>query len=259
MSSGKGCPSCNRAKFAEERKKSNEQFIDELSISNPSVLPLDKYNGAYTRINCKCKIHGDNFVGRPHDLLSGKTGCKKCEWEKRSKSTLFTQDAYEDLIYSITDEVEVVGKYNGMNKPIEFKCGRCGNHWTTLARAIVYDNEGCPRCRSSKGEKEIRTWLKKNNIEFEEQKRFDGLIGLGGKKLSYDFYIKSKNALIEYQGEFHDGTAKLATDESLNKQQEHDKRKREYAEENSIQLIEIWYYDFENIEKILNQYLLRIP
>ena len=34
-------------------------------------------------------------------------------------------------------------------------------------------------------------------------------------------------------------------------QKEHDKRKRNYAKDNNIKLLEIWYWDFNNIENIL--------
>lgn len=40
-----------------------------------------------------------------------------------------------------------------------------------------------------------------------------------------------------------------------NKQVYHDKRKRNYAQEYNIKLLEIWYYDFENIEEILKNEL----
>lgn len=36
-------------------------------------------------------------------------------------------------------------------------------------------------------------------------------------------------------------------------QQEHDRRKRDYAKEHNIELLEIWYWDFNNIEQILSE------
>ena len=87
------------------------------------------------------------------------------------------------------------------------------------------------------------------------QKEFNGLLGLGGKNLSYDFYLPDYNLLIEYQGEYHDGTANNQTKVAYKKQQEHDKRKKEYALNNNIKLLEIWYWDFERIEKMLTKEL----
>ena len=75
--------------------------------------------------------------------------------------------------------------------------------------------------------------------------------------LSYDFYLPKYNLLIEYQGNYHDGTVnkEVQSDEKFNRQQEHDKRKREYAKKNNIKLLEIWYWDFDNIEGILKREL----
>ena len=113
----------------------------------------------------------------------------------------------------------------------------------------------CLNCTSSKGEQRINNWLKKHSINFIPQKEFDNLIGLGNGNLSYDFYLPKQNLLIEYQGAFHDGTAQLQTKEDFEKQKEHDKRKKEYAINHNIKLLEIWYWDYENIENILDKTL----
>lgn len=96
-----------------------------------------------------------------------------------------------------------------------------------------------------------------HNISFERNKTFDGLFGIKNGHLSYDFYIESMNLLIEYQGQFHDGTitSNFQSKESFAKQQEHDKRKKIYAITHDIELIEIWYWDFDNIENILSSKL----
>jgi hypothetical protein len=104
----------------------------------------------------------------------------------------------------------------------------------------------------SKGEKKIKEYLALNNVQYVPQKEFEGLIGLKGKKLSYDFYLPDYNLLIEYQGEFHDGNGNYYMKQNLKKQQEHDRRKKEYAKNNNISLLEIWYRDFNRIEEILS-------
>ena len=42
------------------------------------------------------------------------------------------------------------------------------------------------------------------------------------------------------------------------RQQEHDRRKKEYALQNNIELLEIWYYDYDNIEEILDKYFMKV-
>jgi hypothetical protein len=148
-----------------------------------------------------------------------------------------------------------------------------------------FHKSGCPECNKSKGEKKCKEiFIFKNFIEilqdeydkllqsnkynityFIPQKQFEDLIGLGGGLLSYDFYIPKYNLLIEYQGEYHDKPIKLYKNEPikyakerLRKQQKHDRRKKEYAEQNGYNFLEIWYWDFDNIEDILNKKLLEL-
>ncbi len=66
-----------------------------------------------------------------------------------------------------------------------------------------------------------------------------------------------KKLLLEYQGEFHDGSINTGfqTPKKFVTQQEHDRRKREYAMNNNIELFEIWYWDYDKIENILSQEL----
>jgi hypothetical protein len=71
--------------------------------------------------------------------------------------------------------------------------------------------------------------------------------------LSYDFALPQKNILIEYQGEYHDGNTRCQTKKDIEEQQYHDKLKYNYAKSHNIKLLEIWYWDYDNIEQILNQ------
>ena len=157
-----------------------------------------------------------------------------------------------------------------------WKCNKCGNEW--YAQIDNRNKNGCPECSSSKGEKECkRVFISKgfietnqndynkfpkidkdnnnNNVYFIPQKTFNNLFGLGNGLLSYDFYIPQYNCLIEYQGQYHDGTVSNQTQEQFEYQQEHDRRKREYAENNNIKLLEIWYWDFDIIEEILSEFI----
>jgi hypothetical protein len=143
-----------------------------------------------------------------------------------------------------------------------WKCKECNWEW----EARIYSRNigrGCPQCSKSMGEKKIRKWLDNNNILYETQKEFDSLIGINKGLLSYDFYLLQYNLLIEYQGEQHEkpvdfnGFGLKYAKKIFKQQLEHDKRKREYAQNNNINLFEIWYYDYDNIEKILNNKILR--
>ena len=152
-------------------------------------------------------------------------------------------------------------------------CKECNHSWE--ARIYSRKSNGCPQCTKSKGEKRCKEVFinkgfieiiqkeydnlsdadKNKNTYFIPQKTFDDLVGIGDRNLSYDFYIPNYNFLTEFQGQFHDGTANIQTEEDFKIQQEHDRRKRDYAKNNNIALLEIWYWDFDNIEDILLKYL----
>ena len=84
---------------------------------------------------------------------------------------------------------------------------------------------------------------------------YNNLKGVNNGLLTYDFYLPKYNLLIEYQGEYHDNSIPMQTDFEFAIQQEHDKRKKEYAINNGINLLEIWYWNFKDIEYILNNIL----
>lgn len=125
-----------------------------------------------------------------------------------------------------------------------------------ISNSNIYDFR-CPGCQFSKGEKRINNYLIDNQITYIPQKEFEGLVGLKGGLLSYDSYLPNYNLLVEYQGEQHEryipGFHKSKKD--FLKQVEHDKRKKEYAQSNNIKLLEIWYWDYENIGSILSKEL----
>ena len=118
----------------------------------------------------------------------------------------------------------------------------------------------CPECQYSLGEKGIRDYLDSIKIYFEPQKEFYGLLGVGNGNLSYDFYISIYNLLIEFQGRQHEKYIKgfHKTKKDFERQVEHDKRKKEYALTNNINLLEIWYYDIDRVEEILDNYLKEV-
>lgn len=84
--------------------------------------------------------------------------------------------------------------------------------------------------------------------------------GIKNGKLRYDFFIPMYNTLIEFQGKQHYEIVDFSGDVDVSqynyfRQQEHDQRKREYAESNGYNLLEIPYYDYDNIEEILDKTL----
>ena len=73
--------------------------------------------------------------------------------------------------------------------------------------------------------------------------------------MSYDFYVEigDRKILIERQGEQHERPIEyFGGEEQFKIQQEHDRMKKNYAETNGFEFIEIWYY--EDFKEKLKQF-----
>ena len=112
-------------------------------------------------------------------------------------------------------------------------------------------------CISSLGEEKINSYLSSINISFKPEYcvAIDGFNGLA----RYDFVIfneyESPKFLIEYHGLQHYQVAHSwnDTENDLQERQRKDGLKVKWAEDNNIPLYVIPYWDFENIERILDE------
>ena len=241
-----GCPQCKSNKISQSNKKSHEEFINSVTIKNPDIEVLGPYNGMHKKIEVKCRKCG--FIWNPlAGSIFGGTGCPKCFGKYK------TTEEFKSEINRINKDIDITGEYIDSKTKISCKCKICNHEWYALPGNLHYS--GCPCCCVSRGEKRIMNFLDDKNIAYETQKKYENLVGIKGKPLSYDFYLSNYNLLIEYQGEFHDGTAYQQKEEEYIIQQEHDKRKKFFALQSNIELLEIWYWDYENIEKILERKL----
>jgi hypothetical protein len=247
---GQGCIVCSNKRSGNKRRKSNEQFLCELSKISDTIIPLEEYKGALVKILVHCNDCGNEWMVEPHSLLSGK-GCNICRSKLGGMKQRKTHIQFITEINELHPDLIINTQYIDSWTEVNCTCKRCKNNFDSKPVNLL-SNKGCPYCVLPHGEKRISKYLQDNCIDFIQQKKFDGLVGLGGGLLSYDFYLPGYNMLIEYQGEYHDGTARNQTEFDLHKQQEHDKRKRKYAENHRINLLEIWYYEYDNIENILN-------
>lgn len=222
---------------------------------NGDLNPYDVTCGCRKNVWWQCE-KGHEWLSDVANRTNGQ-GCPYCTHNPRASKEynllIINPELCEEWDY-VKNEKCPEEYTPGSNQKVWWICKECGHKWETQ---INFRNRGrgCPECCISKGEKRTKKWLEENNIFFVSQKEFCGLLGIKGKNLSYDFYLPNYNLLIEYQGEFHDGNTRKQTKKDIQRQQEHDRRKREYAQNHNIKLLEIWYYDFDNIEKILEKYL----
>ena len=253
---GRGCIKCGREKTIASRKVSKEQYLEKMHSVNPNIDIIDDFVNMSTKIHVICNICNHKWHVAPSSLF--KFGCPKC-----AGNAVKTTDEFEQELHTYASNFELLSPYIRATKKVHVRCNDCGNDdWITPNK--LKSGQQCKFCHETIGEKNIRKYLETNNINFDSQKSFDGLVGVGNKPLTYDFYLPDENILIEFQGEQHEhpvtfgGRSKYEAVSDYEKQQEHDNRKRDYALSHSINLLEIWYYDIDNIEQILNDKLYKI-
>lgn len=249
---GQGCPLCNskRSNTKEFIKSSKKIHGKKFDYSNV------KYINNYTKVEIVCPIHG-SFFQTPHDHLHG-NGCIKCRGKNLSKLYAHTKFKF------IENAIKKHGKRFGYKKVIYknnrilviITCKLHGNFQQSPSNHLK--GIGCPMCHSSKGEMKVLNFLKDKKIKFIKQKTFTGCINpKTNYKLRYDFYIPSKNLLIEYDGPQHfkpggylNGIHKV-TKIMFKEIQQKDKIKTKFANQNKIRLLRIKYTNFNQIDKIL--------
>lgn len=254
--SGRKCRNC----VIRDRTRTQEQYEKELFEIDPTIEVLGQYTRCDEKILHRCKVCGHEWEVMPTSFLHAKNGCPKCARKRERPELRRTQEEYlQDLKDLGIADVIPIEEYVKANVKIKHKCLKHNFIWE-VAPMNVLNGQGCPKCRSSKGENKVQNWLSIHDIDYELQKTFDGL--KYKQLLRFDFYLPKFNTCIEYDGEQHfhpvdfsnhhdEDTAR----ETYEKTVIRDKLKDDYCKEHNIRLIRIPYYEdvYSVLDKTLNE------
>lgn len=242
---GSGCAMC-----CGHIKKTHSEYIDLVAEINSDIEVIGEYVDYDTTILHKCKIDGYEWYASPNRILHG-TGCPKCAKKIR------THEDYVRDVSIINPNIEVLEKYQKWNVPILHKCKKCGCEWATRPNDIL-NGTGCPECKESHGERNIKEWLDAHNILYQRQKTFDDC--KYKRVLPFDFYLPTYDICIEYQGVQHyKPIGYFGGQKSFESQVLRDKIKKEYCQKNNILFFEIPYYsDLEEELTRLYDFIIHI-
>jgi very-short-patch-repair endonuclease len=256
VSQKQGCPKCKSTLIGNLRRTTIGEFLQKCKMIHGDLYDYSKvnYKNNSTKIEIVCEKHGNFWQVASSHLLGH--GCSKCHFENLSDLYTSTKKEFlqqckdiHGIIYNYSKSIYV----NNRTK-VEIICTK---HGSFLQRPHDHlSGNGCPKCNSSKGELEIIKVLTKNNIEFVNQKRFNDC--RDKIPLPFDFFIPSKNVLIEYDGEQHfkfgcNMGKYITTEKNLRDTQKKDAIKTKYAEDSGKKLIRIPYTEMKNIETILEK------
>ena len=252
---------CNYANFrynhsAQRFHKSNIYTIENICHylkSNDIDLTSsdDKYINATTKMNFTCSKGHKNELS--WNAITSGCRCKECH---RMEVTKSDEDFKKELYELYGDEYTCLETYSTNRDKLLFRHNKCEKSFPKRPFEIL-SGGGCPHCKKSKGEDRCESWLLDNDFTYEREYKFEDLLSPNGCRLRFDFAIFKNNELemlLEYDGEFH--YRNILEKGKLEKQKLYDSIKDAYVKEHNITLIRIPYWDYENIDTILEGALL---
>ncbi len=247
VNDGKGCYQCGLDSQSLLFSRTQEEFIlmaREIH-GNKYDYSLVQYKGADRKVTIICQEHG-----KWHQFASSHLkghNCPKCTGNSGLTKEQFIKKAIKKHgeIYNYEKS-----NYINAHKKIQIKCSVHGYFKQTPSDHIYSSGKGCPLCRETIGERKIRLYLERQNIEYRYQKRFKDCNHKAS--LPFDFYLPNYNILIEFDGIQHFEPISIwGGEKALNSQRKRDKIKNEFAAENKYNLIRISHLQLEEIEIIL--------
>lgn len=250
--SGHGCKKCVSKINGEKYRKPYRELVSYVEKYGYKLITSEEdYVNTGTNLELICNKNHKYPV--TFDNFRKGARCPECFNQKRGKSSIvpysIRKEAVESFGYSfVTKESD----YVNASQTIILKCDK-GHEYETCMHSFV-NGHRCLICNESKGERKIRVFLELNNIKYIQQHRFKEC--RSKRRLAFDFYIPSFNALIEYDGKHHYEIIDAwgGVDEFINVKIR-DTIKNIYAKEQDINLIRIPYWEFDNIENILSKEL----
>jgi hypothetical protein len=211
------------------------------------------FESARTRnLKMRCEVCGQEWTTNWNSLESGR-GCEPCSRKSAgNKRRISINDVIDEFLKNdiiLLDE----SSYTKTEEKVLVECLLCGHRWETDYHH-VRKGRSCPLCKSSRGERRVKNFLKSKNINFIHQKRFEECRSI--KPLPFDFYLPELNVCIEYNGEQHYGPyPRFGGELSFQGTRKRDVIKSNFCLNNNITLIVIKYTDFDNIETLLGDVL----
>lgn len=242
LQSKHGCKKCAIKEGHQKQTRTTKEFIQEaIKIYKDRFLyDKTKYINSNEKVIITCKKHGD-FLSRPSDFLRGHS-CPKCKGEsqKLRNKQLFGFNTEEfinraKLIHGDKYDYSEVDYINDDIK-IAIICPKHGIFYQTPQ--LHLRGQGCPICKSSKGENLVSRILDKLKFQYITQYK----INYNNKNYYADFYLPDLNTIIEFNGQQHYNLVEaFGGIKKLELQVQRDAMLRDYCFINNITILEIPY------------------
>ena len=191
---------------------------------------------------CRCDC-GNTVVVDTRFLNRGHTKSCGCLQRDRAKENAVDMTGFEN------EGVIVLSRYGSDSQQVALwncQCKYCGSIFVSRGSAIRNGAASSCGCVHSKNERNISKILIDNGIDFKREYTFPDLVGMGGKRLRFDFAIMRNGKLdhlIEFNGSQHYEKPSGSWGSEYDTLIVHDKMKKDYCEKKGIRLITLKFDD----------------
>lgn len=251
--SGTRCPKCAR-NLRRDTKQFKQLVYDE--IGNEYTV-LGEYINSQTGILMRHNTCGHIWKAHPNHFLLNETRCPVCVFKKQGRKQALTQRQYVEKIRKVHgDEYKVLSKYISGSIKVLIEHNDCGYRWEVYPYNLLRGH-GCPKCKSSSvAEDRVYDYLRKKNIKFKHQVAFSDCRNELPLPFDFQILVGPKYFLLELDGQqHHEAIEYWGGEEMLKYVQRNDSIKNEYCRKRNIKLIRIPYWEFDNLEEILERIL----
>lgn len=137
------CPECAKINRGLKTRTTQDEFISKMAKLHPNIEVLTPYVLSHKKVLCKCKIDNYEWEATPSSLLGG-SGCPKC-----GKTLQITHEEFQNRVYSINKDIEILGRYTVNSDKIKCRCLKDGYVWFPIASGLM-GGRGCPVCSNKK-------------------------------------------------------------------------------------------------------------
>lgn len=130
------------------KKKTQEEYISELAIKNPTVEVVGEYINNKTKITHHCLIHNIYWDMAPSPALRG-DGCEICHKKRIGKSNGKSNEQYINELKENNPKIIALDKYVNTKTKIMFKCTEHNIEWKAYPNNILRGC-GCAECGKEK-------------------------------------------------------------------------------------------------------------
>ncbi len=243
---GKGCIKCGITQSNTNKYLTRDQFIQKAKVVHGDKYDYSKvdYKHSQDKIIITCMQHGD-FKQRSNAHLLGQ-GCPSCM--AYNNYLLFKSDIEEfitkaNIIHNNKYDYSKVNYINSQTK-VTITCPIHGDFKQRPNDHL--QNQSCPKCKRSIGEKIIDNILNKFNILNETEYKLPEVVN----RFEYDFYLPEYRTLVEFHGIQHYEPIKFfGGEDNLSYVKRNDEIKRHLADLYKYRYLEFNYKQLKHLSK----------